>query len=153
MIGILVPVNRKKDRKICNNYRGISLLSIPGKLLSLVLLERLETIIDPQLIDAQCGFQKGRDTVDQIWATCQIIERATECQGTVHLGPHKAYDSVDCSALITILKQYRVPQQLIDIIKECTPGHGAVWELQKEHGVRQGCVLSPLLFNCFMDRI
>ena len=89
VIGILVPMYRKKDRKICNNYRGISLFSIPGKLLSLVLLERLETIIDPQLMEAQCDFPKRQGTVDQIWATRQIIERATENQGTVHLGPHK----------------------------------------------------------------
>ena len=105
---ILVPVH-KKDRKVCDNYRGISLLSIPGKVLSLVLLDRLETIIDPQLMEAQCGFRKRRGTIDQIWATRQIIERATEYQGTVHLGfvdITKAYDSVDRSALITILKQY-----------------------------------------------
>lgn len=70
---VLVPVH-KKDRKVCDNYRGISLLSIPGKVLSLVLLDRLETIIDPQLMEAQCGFRKGRGTVDQIWATRQIIE-------------------------------------------------------------------------------
>ena len=161
---ILVPVHKKKDRKVCDNYRGISLLSIPGKVLSLVLLDRLETIIDPQLMEAQCGFRKGRGTIDQIWATRQIIERATEFQGTVHLGfvdLTKAYDSVDRSALITILKQYRVPQQLIDIIKELYTG---TWcsvrtaersseDFEVKTGVRQGCVLSPLLFNCFMDRI
>ena len=53
---ILVPVHKKKDRKIGDNYRGISLLSIPRKVLSLVLLDRLDTIIDPQLMEAQCGF-------------------------------------------------------------------------------------------------
>ena len=161
---ILVPVHKKKDRKVCDNYRGISLLSIPGKVLSLVLLDRLETIIDPQLMEAQCGFRKGRGTIDQIWATRQIIERATEYQGTVHLGfvdLTKAYDSVDRSALITILKQYRVPQQLIDIIKELYTGtwccvrteEGTSEDFEVKTGVRQGCVLSPLLFNCFMDRI
>ena len=50
---IRVSMHKKKDRKVCNNYRGISLLSIPGKVLSLVLLDRLETIIDPQLMEAQ----------------------------------------------------------------------------------------------------
>ena len=63
---ILVPVHKKKDRKVCDNYRSISLLSVSGKVLSLVLLDRLKTIIDPQLMDAQCGFQKSRGTVDQI---------------------------------------------------------------------------------------
>ena len=161
---VLVPVHKKKDRKVCDNYRGISLLSIPGKVLSLVLLDRLETIIDPQLMEGQCGFRKGRGTVDQIWATRQIIERATEYQGTVHLGfvdLTKAYDSVDHSALITILKQYQVPQQLINIIKELYTGtwccvrtaEGTSEDFEVKTGVRQGCVLSPLLFNCFMDRI
>ena len=160
---VLVPVHKKKDRKVCDNYRGISLLSIPGKVLSLVLLDRLETIIDPQLMEAQCGFRKGRGTVDQIWAIRQIIERATEYQGTVHLGfadLTKAYDSVDRSALITILKQYQVPQQLIDI-KELYTGtwccvrtaEGTSEDFEVKTGVRQGCVLSPLLLNCFMDRI
>ena len=99
---ILVPVHKKKDRKICDNYRGISLLSVPGKVLSLVLLNRLETIIDPQLKESQCGFRKGRGTVDQIWVARQIIERATEYRTTVHLGfvdLTKAYDSVDRTAL------------------------------------------------------
>ena len=160
---ILVPLH-KKDRRVCDNYRGISLLSIPGKVLSLVLLDRLKTIIDLQLMEAQCGFRKGRGTVDRIWATRQIIERATEYQDTVHLGfvdLTKAYDSVDHSAYITILKQYRVPQQLIDIIKELYTGtwccvriaEGTSEDFEVKTGVRQGCVLSPLLFKCFMDRI
>ena len=61
---VLVPKHKKKDRKVCNNYRGIALLSIPGKVLSLILLERLQTIINPQLLDCQCGFRKGQGIVD-----------------------------------------------------------------------------------------
>ena len=79
-----VTLHKKKDRKICDNYCGISLLSVPGKVLSLVLLDRLETIIDPQLMVSQCGFRKGWGTVDQIWIARQIIERATEYQTPVH---------------------------------------------------------------------
>ena len=161
---VLVPLHKKKDRKICDNYRGISLLSVPGKVLSLVLLDRLETIIDPQLMESQCGFRKGRGTVDQIWVARQIIERATEYQTPVHLGfvdLTKAYDSVDRSALFAMLRHYRVPQQLIDIIKELYTGtwccvrttDGTSEDFEVKTGVRQGCVLSPLLFNCFMDRI
>ena len=122
---VLVPLHKKKDRKTCDNYRSISLLSVPGKVLSLVLLDRLETIIDPQFIESQCGFRKGWGTVYQIWVACQIIERATEYQTPVHLGfvdLTKAYDSVDRSALLAMLGHYRVPQQLIDIIKELYTG-------------------------------
>ena len=158
---VLVPLHKKKDRKICDNYRGISLLSVPGKVLSLVLLDRLETIIDPQLMESQCGFRKGRGTVDQILVARQIIERATEYQTPVHLGfvdLTKAYESVDRPALFAMLRHYRVPQQLIDIIKELYTGWVRTTDRTSEDfevmtGVRQGCVLSPLLFNCFMDRI
>ena len=43
----LVPLFNKNDWKICDNYRGISLLSVPGKVLALILLDKLQTIIDP----------------------------------------------------------------------------------------------------------
>ena len=60
-------------------------MSIPGKVLSLILLERLQAIIDPQLLESQCGFRKGRGTTDQIWVTRQIIERAVEYETAAHL--------------------------------------------------------------------
>ena len=42
------------------------MLSVPSKELFLILLERLQTIIELELLEAQCGFQKGHGTVDQI---------------------------------------------------------------------------------------
>ena len=73
----------------------------------------------------------------------------------------KAYDSVDRDGLITILNNYKVLCHLIDIIKEMYTdtwcqvkiAEGSSEEFKVESGVRQGCVLSPLLFNCFMDKI
>ena len=74
---ILIPLHKKKYKRLCENYWGIALLSVPGKVLSLVLLYRLQTIIDPQLLESQCGFRKGQGTVDQIWVAQQIVERVT----------------------------------------------------------------------------
>ena len=71
--------------KVSNNNRGITLLSIPRKVLSLILLERLQTIIDPQLLDSQCGFRKGRGMVHQSWVTRQ---RANEYQTPIFLGSY-----------------------------------------------------------------
>ncbi len=56
-----MPLHKNKDKKVCDNYRGVALLSVPGKVLALILLERLQTIIEPQLLEAQCGF--GKDVV------------------------------------------------------------------------------------------
>ena len=41
----VIPLHKKKDLKVCNNYRDIVLLSIPGQVLFLILLERLEIIM------------------------------------------------------------------------------------------------------------
>ena len=160
----LVPLHKKKDRRICDNYRGVSLLSVPGKVLTLILLERLQDIIEPQLMEAQCGFREGRGTIDQIWVARQVVERAAEHRTPLMMcfvDLTKAYDSVDRSALMAVLKSYGVPWQLVDIIQglysgtwcqvRTTDGMSEAFEVRS--GVRQGCVLSPLLFNCFMDRI
>ena len=160
----LVPLHKKKDRRICDNYRGVSLLSVPGKVLTLILLERLQDIIEPQLMEAQCGFREGRGTIDQIWVARQVVERAAEYRTPVMMcfvDLTKAYDSVDRSALMAVLKSYGVPWQLVDIIQglysgtwcqvRTTDGMSEAFEVRS--GVRQGCVLSPLLFNGFMDRI
>ena len=121
----LMPLHKKKDRRICDNYQGILLLSVSGKVLALILLERLQEMIEPQLMEAQCGFRKGCGTVDQIWVVQQIVERAAEyhtpiCFSFVDLT--KVYDSVNRHALIAILKEYEVSHQLIDIIQELYNG-------------------------------
>ena len=164
---ILVPLHKKRDRKNCNlNYRGISLLSVPGKVLCLVLLDRLQEIINPRLLESQCGFRSGRGTVDQIWSARQIVERSidSEYESSAYLGfvdLTKAYDSVDRSALLAVLSHYGVPRHLIDMVRELYTGtycrvrtsEGVSDVFEVKSGVRQGCVLSPLLFNAYMDKI
>ena len=73
----------------------------------------------------------------------------------------KAYDSVDRSTLIAILRHYGVTHQLASIVTDLytgttcrvRAGEGISEEFEVKTGVRQGCVLSPLLFNCYMDYI
>ena len=77
----LVPIYKKRDRRVCGNYQGVSLLSVPGKVVTLILLERLQVIIKPQDMEAQCGFRERHGTVDQIWAPRRVVERTVEYQG------------------------------------------------------------------------
>ena len=53
----LVLLYKKEGRLQCDNYCGISILSVPGNVLPLILLEDLNIIIEPQLMEAQCGFR------------------------------------------------------------------------------------------------
>jgi hypothetical protein len=64
---IIVPIHKKGDKTDCNNYRGISLLSTPYKILSNILLSRLSPYVDEIIRDNQCGFRRNRPTTDQIF--------------------------------------------------------------------------------------
>ena len=63
---VLIPLFKKNNRLICDNYRGISLFSISGKVLANILLSRLKPVIEPSLLEEKCSFRPQRGTIDQI---------------------------------------------------------------------------------------
>jgi len=56
---IITLYKNKGDRRDCNSYRGISLLSITGKAFARVVLNRLQTREDPVHREEQCGYTLG----------------------------------------------------------------------------------------------
>ena len=74
-ISVIIPIHKKEDKKKCTNYRGISLISVPGKVYAKCLEKKCHEIAEPKLTDAQCGFRPGRSTIDQIFALQQIFEK------------------------------------------------------------------------------
>ena len=56
----IVPIPKKGDLRICDNWRGISLLDVVGKLFGHILQDRLQLIAERVLPESQCGFRKGR---------------------------------------------------------------------------------------------
>ena len=76
---ILVPLYKGKgDRSVCDSWRGISLLSVVGKMFLHILLKRLVKIFDSRLSEAQAGFRKGRGCADQIFTIRRVMEQAAE---------------------------------------------------------------------------
>ena len=64
----IVTIYKKGDRTDYGNYRGISLLSIAGKIFARILLNRLSTHITPEVVpETQCGFRGNRSTMDMIF--------------------------------------------------------------------------------------
>ena len=134
-------------------------------MLALVLLERIQVIVEPQLLEARCRFRKGWGTVDQIWLIRQVVERAAEYYHTLMLLCFvyliKAYNSVDHIALLAVLRSFKAPSQPVNLVGELYPGtkcrvkttEGTSEAFEVKDGVKQGCILSPLLFICFLDRI
>ena len=73
---IITLYRNKGDRSDCNNYRGISLLSIVVKVFARVALERLQTLAERVYPEAQFGFRAGRSTTDMIFSLRQLQEKA-----------------------------------------------------------------------------
>ena len=162
--GVVVPIFKKGDQRECCNYRGITLLSLPGKVYARVLHSRLTEAVDQKIQDEQCGFRRGRGTTDQLFILQQIAEKAWEYAQPVYISfvdLEKAYDRVDRRLMWRTLEEYRVDRQLIGAIaslytdsKSCVRILGRKSEMFRVGaGLRQGCVLSPLLFIIYMDRI
>ena len=150
---------RKGNRLLCDNHRGISLLSIAGKVLARVLLNRLNKHLeDGNLPESQCGFRAGRGTVDMIFAARQLQEKCIEqnvALYTTFIDLTKAFDTVDRVGLWKIMAKFGCPDTFIAIVKEFHDGmmvsvqdngtHSTSFSVS--NGVKQGCVLAPTLFS------
>ncbi|XP_056022085.1 uncharacterized protein LOC130054973 [Ostrea edulis] len=76
--GILIKLPKKGNLRDCSDYRGIMLLSVSGKVLNRILLERMKEAVDPKLRDQQAGFRRNRSCADQIANLRIIIEQSLE---------------------------------------------------------------------------
>ena len=161
-LSVLVPVFKKGDVRCCGNYRGISLLAIAGKILSMIVLKRIGGILDEQTSESQAGFRGGRGTMDQIFVLRQILERRGQFNRdtlVAFLDYSAAFDSVDRGALWGLLKISGIPAIFITLIKNCynaskcrVRAYGELSEgFEVTTGVRQGDVLSPILFIRAVD--
>ncbi|TWW80944.1 hypothetical protein D4764_01G0007590 [Takifugu flavidus] len=118
--GVVVPLFKKGDRRVCSNYRGITLLSLPGKVYSGVLERRVRRIVEPRIQGEQCGFRPGRRTVDQLYTLSRVFEGAWEFAQPVHMcfeGLEKAFDRVPRGVLSGVLREYGVSGLLIRAVR------------------------------------
>ena len=77
---IVTIFKKKGSHQDCNNYRGISLLSVVGKVMYRVTVNRLSDFAECVVPESQCGFRKNCSTIDQIFSIRQIQEKCTEQQ-------------------------------------------------------------------------
>jgi hypothetical protein len=163
--GLLTRIAKKGDLRSCDNWRGVTLLSIPSKVFCRILLNRIDAAIDSQLREEQAGFRRGRGCIDQIFALRNIIEQCIEWNTPLFINFidfRKAFDSVHRESLWKILRSYGIPQKFVTLISkfydnfECSvilDDSSISDSFPVKSGVRQGCILSPILFLLVIDWI
>ena len=163
MRAIIVPIYKGKgDRCDCKNYRGISLLSIPGKVYGRILIERVRSLTEELIGEEQCGFRSGRGCVDQVFVLKQMSEKFVDKNKSLYVAYmdlEKAYDRIDRDAMWRVLDMYGIRGRLLKAVKSLYERSEACVRVCREEGewfevgvgLRQGCVMSPWLFNLFMD--
>ena len=117
---ILVFFYKKGLKLDCSNSRGISLLSIVGKLFSRIILSRLvHTIVNEILPESQCSFRASRGTVDMIFSARQLQEKCKEQNLPLYqcfIDLSKAFDTVNRSTLWKILLKLGCPERFVGLI-------------------------------------
>ena len=160
---VFIPIPKKGNAKECSKYHTITLISHTSKVMLKILQARLQQYVNRELPDIQAGFRRGRETRDQI-DICWIIPKAREFQKNIYfcfIDYAKAFDCVGHNKLWTILKEVGIPDLPTCFLgnlyagQEATvkTGHGTTDWFRRGKGVRQGCVLSPCLFNLYAEYI
>jgi len=161
---IVTLYKNKGDRSDCNNYRGISLLSIVGKVFARVILARLQSLASRVYPESQCGFRTGRSTVDMIFSVRQLQEKCREQQKPLYIAfidLTKAFDLVSRSGLFSLLQKIGCPPRLLQMVTSFHEDmhstvcfNGSTSEaFPVSSGVKQGCVLAPTLFGIFFSML
>ena len=109
---IITLYKNKGNYSDCNNYRGICLLSIVGKVFTRVVLVRLQVLAERIYPESQCGFRSKRSTVDMIFSIRKLQEKCREQQMPLYfafIDLTKAFDLVSRQGLFQLLKKISWP--------------------------------------------
>jgi hypothetical protein len=164
---IIIPLHKKGDTRVPDNFRGISLLSIIGKCYTSILNKRLYYWLDlnDKISESQAGFRKGFSTTDHVFtlyaATQKCLSRTGSKLYVAFIDLRKAFDSVKRRTLLSAMIKCGISKKFVRAImgiykqvKSAVRTCDTVTELfDCPIGLRQGCVLSPTLFSVVINLV
>ena len=166
-LSVITPIFKSGSKMEPNNYRGISLLSCLGKLFCAILNHRLlQYALDKKILKSeQLGFLQGNRTSDAHIILNTLIQSYCHKEGkkifACFVDFRKAFDTVPRDILFSKLLGHGVTGKFFNILKTfytndtcCVKaGNKITTTFPTNQGVKQGCILSPLLFNIFLSDI
>ena len=161
---LVITLPKKGNLQLCQNYRTISLISHPSKVMLKIILNRLQPQAEEIIAEEQAGFRAGRNTTEQIFNLRILCEKYLQHQQTLYhvfKDFKKAFDRVWHEALWAIMRKYNINASIIQAIENLYGKAQSAFLFNGSTGewfrttvrVRQGCLLSPTLFNIFLERI
>ena len=164
---IICPLHKKGTIHDPQNYSGISLLCVLGKIFIKALNTRFQTWADNNDInkDEQAGYRKGFLTIDQIFILyANVSKYISKKKGRMYVcfvDFSKAFDSIPHSLLWYQMmksgihgKAIRVMQSMYENLRSCVRAQGGLTHyFDCLVGTRQGCMLSPFLFALYIGEL
>ncbi|KAH9290949.1 hypothetical protein KI387_035066, partial [Taxus chinensis] len=164
---VLVSIPKKGDLTLHDNYRGISLINVMLKILTSVVIKRIEKELEERKFFSkiQAGFRRNEECVGQVAVLHEIalrrMAKLKKPMFVVFIDFKKAYDMVPHEALFRKLHAAGVKGKALHFIQELYNGssvrvrHDGLLSshIPVKRGVRQGCPASPTLFNIFINDI
>ena len=165
--GIIIPVHKQGNKLDVNNYRGITISSCLGKLFCHIINDRICKELENRnyIKDEQAGFRKNHRTSDHIFVLKTIVDKYVlnankgDKLFACFIDFKKAFDTVWHKGLFLKLQKAGIRGKIYQVIKSMYDGSQA--KVKCRHlmsdpinitkGVHQGNVISPLLFNIFIN--
>lgn len=159
-----VPIPKKQHPKRCSDYRLISLMNHMLKTFLRIIHARIRSKCEQDLDDSQFGFRQAFGTREALFSFNVLMQKCRDQRRDVFacfIDYEKAFDRVQHVKMVEMLRAAGVDGKDTRLIEnlywyqrgEVRVEHNKTSELEIQRGVRQGCVLSPLLFNLYADRI
>ena len=159
---VMIPLQKKPNAQDCKDHRTISLISHASKIVLKIINKRIQSNAENYVGSDQFGFKSGCGTREAIALMRIIVERSLEMNGDVFacfVDFEKAFDRVCWPQLMDVLKGIGVDWRIRQLVTKLYMSQSAVIQVaggtSEEaligRGVRQGCIISPLLFNIYAE--